>query len=176
MNTRQSQLFFAFIGSLCMLLASCTPQPIHIIVPDNHKASVETLPPPPTTKILTCLAQTHALSAEELDEALAEAQQAFIADSSDETRLKLICLTLAGQDSSRSLEYAQELTTDMQRIDSTPYPDMKGLAVLLNHFHELHKKRLHDVDQAQQQVEVLRTQLEKMKSIEKIISDRQKDN
>ncbi len=176
MNIRQHHFFITLLATLCTLLASCSLQPLHIIVPDNHKVSVKTLQPQPTAKILTCLAQADTLSPAELDEALTEAQQAFIADSSDDTRLKLICLTLAHQDSSRSLEYVQELMTDMQHIDSTPYPDMKGLAVLLNHFHQLHEKRLHDVHQAEQQVEILRTQLEKMKSIEKIISDRKKDN
>ncbi len=176
MSILQRQLFFILMTTMCMLLASCTHQPIHIIVPDTHKVSVKTLPPPPTTTILTCLAQANTLTADELDEALTKAQQAFIADSSNGIRLKLICLTLAHQDSSRSLEYAQELTTDMQRIDSTPYPDMTGLAILLNHFQQLHEKRLNDVHKARQQVDILRTQLEKMKSIEKIISDRKKDN
>lgn len=175
MNITQRHLFITLLIALCTFLASCTLQP-HTIVPGNHKVSVKTLQLQPTSKILTCLAQVDTLSPDELDDALTKAQQAFIADSSDDARLKLICWTLAQQDSLRYLEYAQELMTDMQHIDSTPYPDMKGLAVLLNRFHQLHEKRLKDVHQAQQQVEILRTQLEKMKSIEKIISDRKQDN
>ncbi|MBU0907980.1 MAG: hypothetical protein KKA54_03640 [Proteobacteria bacterium] len=165
-------LFFIII---CMLLASCIPQPTYIIVPENQKVVVKTLHPP-SEEILTCLDFSLSLPAEQLEEAFSKQKESFVAESTDANRSKLICLSLARLDKPDSLEYAQELMNDMQHIDKARYPDIKGLAALLSYFQYLQEKRIEEVGRAQQQVNELKQKLEELKSIDEIIKNRKDDN
>ena len=169
------KLFLLFFLPLCIFLASCTGKEVQIIASENQKVSVKTLHPP-TERILTCLDQSLNLPKEQLEQDFIKAKQEFSKDRTNEKRLKLICLSLARQDATNSLEYAQELIDDMQNIQPAPYPDLKDLAALLNYFEHLQQKRVSEVNKAKEQVKQLKQQLEELKSIEKIISDRKNDN
>ena len=168
-------IFLLFFLILCMLIASCIPQPTYIIVPENQKVEVKTLHPP-SEEILTCLDSSLGLPAEQLEAEFNRQKEAFIAESTETNRSKLICLSLARLDKPDSLEYAQELMNDMQQIDTERYPDIKGLAALLTHFQQLQEKRIEDVSRAQQQVNELKKKLEELKSIDEIIKNRKDAN
>jgi hypothetical protein len=168
-------IFLLLFLNLCMLLASCNPQPTYIIVPENQKVEVKTLHPP-SEEILTCLNFSLGLTAEQLDEEFLRQKKAYIAESTEEKRSKLICLSLARLDKPDSLEYAQELMKDMQQINSVNSPDIKGLAALLNYFQLLQEKRIAEVNRAQKQVNELKKKLEELKSIDEIIKNRKDDN
>ena len=178
-NYTRRIIFLLFFLILCMLLAgcnpqpttSCNPQPTYIIVPENQKVEVKTLHPP-SEEILNCLNFSLSLSAEQLEEEFIKQKEAFIAESTDEKRSKMICLSLARLDKPDSLEYAQELMNDMEQIDTTHYPDIKGLAALLNYFQLLQEKRIAEVSSAQKQVYELKKKLEELKSIDEIIQNR----
>lgn len=170
-------IFTLFFVILCMLLASCTPQPTYIIVPENQKVEVKTKTlHPPSEEILTCLNYSLELPAEQLEEEFSKQKEAFVAESTEANRSKLICLSLARLDKPDSLEYAQELMKDMQPTDTARYPDIKGLAALLNYFEYLQEKRIEEVSRAQQQVNELKKKLEELKSIDEIIKNRKDDN
>lgn len=168
-------IFLLFFLIPCMFIASCIPQPTYIIVPENQKVEVKTLHPP-SEEILTCLNFSLGLPAEQLEEEFSKQKEAFIAESTDKNRSKLICLSLARLDKPDSLEYAQELMNDMQHIDKANFPDIKGLAALLSYFQYLQEKRIEDVSRAQQQVNELKQKLEELKSIDEIIKKRKDDN
>jgi len=168
-------IFLLFFLTLCMFIASCIPQPTYIIVPENQKVEVKTLHPP-SEEILTCLDSSIGLPAEQLEEEFSKQKEAFIAESTEANRSKLICLSLARLDKPDSLEYAQELVNDMQQIDKSRYPDIKGLAALLSYFQHLQEKRIADVSRAQQQVNELKKKLEELKSIDEIIKNRKDAN
>jgi len=168
-------IFLLLFLNLCMLLAGCNPQPTYIIVPENQKVEVKTLHPP-SEEILTCLNFSLGLTAEQLDEEFLRQKKAYIAESTEEKRSKLICLSLARLDKPDSLEYAQELMKDMQQINTVNSPDIKGLAALLNYFQLLQEKRIAEVNRAQKQVNELKKKLEELKSIDEIIKNRKDDN
>lgn len=171
---RRTIILLLFLN-LCMLLASCNPQPTYIIVPENQKVEVKTLHPP-SEEILACLNSTLGLPAEQLEEEFIKQKEAFIAESTEEKRGKLICLSLARLDKPDSLDYAQELMKDMQQLNTLDSPDIKGLAALLNYFQILQEKRIAEVNRAQKQVNELKKKLEELKSIDEIIKNRKDDN
>ncbi|MBI5556858.1 MAG: hypothetical protein HY885_04410 [Deltaproteobacteria bacterium] len=180
----RGKFFLPFLSTLCMFLASCIPQPVdtrspkiidNILVPEKQKIAVRTTHQP-SERILTCLDSTLILPAKQIEEEFNRQKESFIAESSDEKRIRLICLALARLEDAESLEYAQELIKDMQRTDTAPYPDMKGLAALLDYFQQLQKKRITEVSKAQKQVNELKKQLEELKGIEGIIKKRTDDN
>lgn len=133
----------------------------------NHHAAGEL--------ILSCLGRHVDTSADQLEREFTQAKEAFIATRSDESRYELICLSLARQKSADSLTYAMELIDDMQHIEAMPNADIRGLSVLLSHFNALQEKRLAEVERAQSEINELKSQLEELKGIERIINERKND-
>jgi len=156
-----------------MNIACCIQQPVEIIVPESRKEKVRVSNlHPPTEQILTCLENSANLSTDELNNEYARTREDFIADRNDEKRIRLICLCLARLDEPDSLEYAQELMKDMEQFNATAYPDIRGLAALLNYFEHLQKKRVAEVNKARHEVNALKKQVEHLKNIEEIINER----
>ncbi|MFH1215590.1 MAG: hypothetical protein V1706_03710 [Pseudomonadota bacterium] len=165
------------ILTLCMILAGCLQHPAGITIPENRteKVRVKALHPP-TEQILTCLENSSTLPPEELNTEFARTREDFIADRSDEKRIRLICMCLSRLDEPNSLEYAQELMKDMEHFNTTSYPDIRGLSALLHYFEHLQKKRVTEINRARHEVNELKKQLEHLKNIEEIISERNNGN
>jgi hypothetical protein len=172
-------IFHLFFATNSMFLASCHQQPMYIMEPETQqivqKIEVKTLHPP-SEEILTCLASSLDIPAEQLEGEFRKEKEEFIAESSNERRHRLICLSLARLDKPDSLGYAKELMNDMLLTETVQSPDIKGLAALLNYFQQLQEKRIAEVNKAQRQVNELKKKLEDLKSIDKIMKERKDGN
>ncbi len=164
---------FTFLSVSCILFAGCTHKWVGITPPQLTEV-LELRPA--TEQIFSCLDNKLKLTDEQRKAEFDRLKESFVVSQNNENRIELICLSLARQDEPELLQYAQELAEEMKHLETPSYPDINGLAALLNYFQHLQKKRVNDVNQARQQVNELKKQLEELKSIEKIINDRKNAN
>ena len=130
-----------------------------------------------TDEFLSCFTQAASLSRKKLLLKKNERKKIFLRTKSREDRVGLACLCVA-EGSTSSLKYGIGLLTGLQKEETVENPELSGLIGLVGRI--LAKKRSlsqkqRSLKESNEQIILLEKKLEKMKKIEKIISDREKE-
>ena len=162
------------IFSVCLFLfvSGCALQPID---PQNTKVMIVSRGSL-ADEFLSCYGQTSSLSREELLLKKDELKQTCRGTNSREDRVALACLCVV-EGSTSSLEYGLELLTALREEDIVENPELNGLSDLVGLIFALKKdliQQQRSLRENNKRIASLEEKLEKMKNIEKIISDREK--
>jgi hypothetical protein len=129
-----------------------------------------------TSDFLSCLAGSLKMTPEQRQREKKETQKIFAENPSSKNRLWLACLTL-GEGSIRSIEYSLLLLQEQQELNSEPDSQLDGLIDIVGRLLASKKENVRLTKKLADQTEEinsLRTKLEKLKKIEKLMTEREK--
>ncbi|MEA3547357.1 MAG: hypothetical protein U9R66_06810 [Thermodesulfobacteriota bacterium] len=180
---QNSPVLIMFSVCLFLLVSGCILQPIEPvnekvkIVPHTSSTDEFLSRTSITGEFLSCFEQASSFSRKQLLRKKNERKKIFLRTKSREDRVSLACLCVA-EGSTSSLQYGLELLTGLQEKDTVEDPELSGLVGLVGRILAA-KKNLSQQRRSQKEsnerIVSLEEKLEKMKNIEKIISDREKE-
>ncbi|MCK5196162.1 MAG: hypothetical protein KAQ71_20280, partial [Desulfobulbaceae bacterium] len=125
-----------------------------------------------SSQILSCVAEKEAMSSKQLHEQFIRANESFQIRGSDTDQFQLICLCLAWPDSPVTLNLGISLLSEYLSSNDSAGEDMQGLYWLLKSFDQRLQEREIELKNAEGKTNVLESQLQKLKNIEKILKER----
>lgn len=153
-------------------MCGCALQPI-----DPVNTKVKIVPQTSLTdEFLSCFIQASSLGREQLLLEKEKLKKTFIETNSRENRVYLACLCVT-EGTPSSLGYGLELLSELQEEDIVENPELSGLTDLVGQILALKKdliRQQRSLKKNNERIVSLEEKLEKMKNIEKIISDREK--
>jgi len=180
---RNSPAFIMFSVCLLLLVSGCILQPIEPVNEKvkivSHTSSTDELLSRTsiTGEFLSCFQQAASFSRKELLLKKNERKKIFLRTKSREDRVSLACLCVA-EGSTKSLQSGLKLLTGLQEKDTVENPELSGLVGLVGRILAVKKdlsQRQRSLKESNGRIVLLEKKLEKMKNIEKIISDREKE-
>lgn len=161
---------FTIFCSFCIFLAGCQPG-ARVIFPGNIK-NIVIKDISLSSQILSCVAETEAMTSKQLHEQFIRANESFQVSGSDTDRSQLICLCIAWTDSPATLKLAISLLSEYLSNNDSADEDMQGLYWLLKSFEQRLKEKEIKLKNAESRTNALENQLQKLKNIEKILKER----
>jgi len=170
---RNSPALIIFSVCLFSLVCGCALPPI-----DPVSTKVKIVPQSSLTdEFLSCFIKASSLGPEQLLLEKEKFTKTFLETSSRENRVCLACLCVA-EGSPSSLQYGLRLLTELQEEDIVENSELSGLTDLVGRILALKKvlnQQQRSLEKNNARIVSLEEKLEKLKNIEKIISDREKE-
>ena len=155
---------------ICIFLAGCQPG-TRVIFPGNIK-NIVIKDISLSSQILSCVAERESMTSKQLHEQFIRANESFQIRGSDTDRFQLICLCLTWPDSPVTLNLGISLLSEYLSSNDSAGEDMQGLYWLLKSFDQRLQEREIELKNAEGKTNVLESQLQKLKNIEKILKER----
>ena len=180
---RNSPALIMFSVCLFLLVSGCI---LHPIEPVNEKVKIVSHPSSTdeflsrtsiTGEFLSCFKQVSSFSRKQLLLKKNERKKIFLRTKSREDRVSLACLCVA-EGSTSSLQYGLELLTGLQEKDTVANSELSGLVGLVGRILAVKKdlrRQQRSLKESNERIVLFEEKLEKLKNIEKIISDREKE-